>query len=74
MCEYCKNLETEDDYKPIVEKKLDCGLLGKASVDVAIVRIEGNPVLELGILPDKQPVLGGHIKIKYCPMCGRMLT
>ena len=51
MCEYCKNLETGDDYKPIIEKKLNCGFLGKASADVAIVRFEGNPVLELGILP-----------------------
>jgi hypothetical protein len=78
MCEYCKNIDTGNDYHPIIEAKLPLGFAGNILADVVLSRAspaDPYPLMSLMAITD-----GGHdefvqsIEIKYCPMCGRKLN
>lgn len=76
MCEYCKNIETGDDYFPIISLKQSFGFFGNVDVDVYLARdhTPDNPLMILGMCQDKG---GGNAEaiteINFCPMCGRDL-
>ncbi len=74
-CEYCKNVDTGDDFNPIVTMMLDFGVFSKADVDVDLVREMGVPKLMVSITPDNaDDSLCKSVPIKFCPMCGRELS
>ena len=77
MCEFCKNVDTGDDYKAILSNTIDCGIMGKLSVDVALCRkspADAIPIMELGVCMDTSDNYANvDVPIKYCPMCGKEL-
>lgn len=87
MCEYCKNIFTEDDYTDLFEFPIriavgdtehDLGYFSAGIVSSAgSLNLPPNPMNEVAI---EASVLIGemvHVKyipIKYCPMCGQNLA
>lgn len=76
MCKYCKNVDTGDDYNPILSAHIDFGFFGNVDADVYLRRaINGNVVLDLSLCEDDGSANDSYINfIKYCPMCGRKLV
>lgn len=63
--------------KSISKDGFKCTFKGKKAIlfDVLISRKNGEPVLQLyGVDDETDTELEKHIKINYCPMCGRRLT
>lgn len=76
MCEYCKNIETGDDFHPILNIKESFGFFGNVDVDVYLARdhTPDNPLMILGMCQDKGAGNAEAItEINFCPMCGRDL-
>ncbi len=76
MCEFCKNVDTGNDYKAILSNRIDCGIMGKLNIDVAICRrsLNGIPIMELGVCMDASDDFANvDVPIKFCPMCGKEL-
>lgn len=77
MCKYCeiKDYKVEPCGKPIVDDKVDFGVLGTGYVEVRVAEWEkGDKTLSVvfsGISDD--PIYVKEIKARYCPMCGRKL-
>lgn len=73
MCKYCKNVKTGDDYEPLIELKLNFGMIGKPEVCVYITHDLKLCTHLYNPNPDFKGNIDKSIKIKYCPMCGERL-
>lgn len=76
MCEYCKNIDTGDDYNPIISLNEYFGFFGIVDIDVYLQKNPTHkyPQMVLGLCENDGK--GNDIcikKIKYCPICGRDL-
>ena len=69
MCEFCKNVETGDDYKALAEKVIPIGKLAKLDIGVYLASREDKASLVLGMNIEKD--CEDYMRINYCPMCGR---
>ena len=78
MCEYCKNVKTGDDYKPMVSEKIFWGCAGTITCDVVLVSYpDGEPAISLQYINELIPTDHGrahNAKIRFCPMCGERLV
>lgn len=77
MCEYCKNVDTGDDYYPILNSHIDFGFFGNVGANIYLKRGGSErPLLVLRLHEyNGRGVSEEHIQsIKYCPMCGRKLN
>lgn len=74
MCSYCTNIETGDDYNPIIASKVDFGFFGNVDADVWMGKRNGYPYIILGLCEDNGTGEYERVEqINYCPMCGRDL-
>ena len=74
MCSYCLNVETGDNYEPIIKSKVDFGFFGNVSVDVYIGKRNGYPYMILSLCEDNGiGEFERQAQINYCPMCDRDL-
>lgn len=76
-CEFCKNVETGNDFNPMVSMRVDFGMFGTADIDVDLTREYENPK-EPRLMVSITPFYGENslcdkVPIKFCPMCGREL-
>ena len=71
MCKYCKNVKTGNDYEPLIELKLNFGMIGKPTMDIFLMP-ESKLTVDI-LFPDQSNDKTKSIKIKYCPMCGERL-
>lgn len=75
MCEYCKNVDTGDDFKELVENNLDFGFLGEINIGVSLSKSGATPVLVLGTVAlNGDSFENKSVHINYCPICGRKLS
>ena len=78
MCEFCKNVETGDDYREILRSEIDCGFIGTLDIGVALCRKyeDGTPVMALDTCLYFSDCHTNSVKvpIKYCPICGEKLN
>ena len=76
-CRFCRNIDTGDDYEPIVAGTLDAGIFGRFAIDAVIVNnglAEKHPCLALmGCQENGSATYEKYADIKYCPICGREL-
>ena len=71
MCEFCKNVETGNDYNPIVSSEINLGFAGTLFIDVSLGR---GAKMNLDCCMDtKDNNSSKSVKINFCPMCGRKL-
>ena len=76
MCEYCKNIFTENDYADLFEFPIRISVgdtehnLGYFSAGIVS---SNEAVIEASVLIGEM-VHVKHIPIKYCPMCGQNLA
>lgn len=73
-CEYCKNVDTGDNYYPILEETYSFGFAGMLMVDAVITRDIGSSTVYLeldGCMDQNDSNRTKRIPIKFCPMCGR---
>lgn len=75
MCNFCLNVQTGDDYNPLIQQKLDFGFFGEADVDVYLAgTLAENPVMVLGVCQNNGSAsVESEVKISYCPICGKWL-
>ena len=76
MCDYCKNIDTGDDYNPILSAHIDFGFFGNVDADIYLTKgINNYPVMRLGLCENNGIGETEYIQfISYCPMCGRKLN
>lgn len=73
MCEFCKNINSGDNFEPILSKILDLGILGDFMIDVYLRSdSEGNAaiVMEGCSSYGNKECEAVVTKINYCPICG----
>ncbi len=70
-CKFCKNVDTGDDYTPVIRTEIPFGDIAKLTADVFLGERKGNPSLGLGVMMEHAKEK--TITINYCPMCGRRL-
>ena len=77
MCDFCKNVFTGNDYKPIVSSTADLGFAGEISTDVVLVRDmkTGKAAMELSSCMDAKDIWSvDDAPVNFCPVCGEKLN
>lgn len=69
MCEFCKNVDTDDDYNPLVESEIKFGKLCTLDTGVYLAARKKKASLVLGF--NIKNCSEEYTHINYCPMCGR---
>ena len=73
MCKFCEN----ENCNPLASLKMDFGIFGQHVLDISIEENHNGAsslAIDLSEDPDYKDGLnlfGDHIKINYCPICGR---
>ena len=76
MCSYCINIETGNDYNPIIASEMDFGFFGNVEADVYLASDTTNqrnkkPFMILGLCEnDGTGEFERKVRINFCPMCG----
>lgn len=75
MCEYCKNIGTDEPCKPIIEHQEPFHIFGNLYLDALLQTNKKLTQAELAIDfgSDNDSMLFAT-KIKYCPICGANLS
>lgn len=72
MCEYCRYVDTGNDYKCLKTFSIDCGIMGNIDAGIAVSRDSITKEATLCIATGDSYEVA--TKINFCPMCGRKLN